>query len=239
MTSRWRQVDEVEQLLGEGDEALAAGDTERAAELVRAMAELVGDQDARVAYLDALVAWEIEGPEAAMLRLEDALRGDPDDADIRHAAALACEELGDGEGMRRHFLQTRIIDARQDRDAGVGSPAELDFIEQVALDAIEALPSEIRSQLQNVTIDVHLRPSLRLVSEGFDPRALGIFDVPEIVEHARLADTPKRILLYAANLLCAFREPDVLAEQVKATVLHEIAHYFGFEEHEMERLGLA
>ncbi len=232
-------MDEIEQLLEEGDEALAVGDIERAAELVRALADRVGEQDARVVYLDALVAWEIDGPEAAMVRLEDAVRADPDDADIRHAAALACEELGDGEGMRRHFLQTRLIDARQDRDAGVGSPAELDFIEQVALEAIEALPHEIRSQLHNVAIDVHLRPSLRLVSEGFDPRALGIFDVPEIVEHAPLADAPKRILLYAANLLCAFRKQDVLAEQVKATVLHEIAHYFGFEEHEMERLGLA
>ena len=239
MTGRWRQVDEVEQLLAEGDEALAAGHTKRAGELVQALAELVGDQDARVAYLDGLVAWEIDGPKAAMLRFEDALRADPGDADIRHAAALACEELGDGEGMRRHFLQTRLIDARQDRDAGIGNPAELDFIERVALDTIEALPSEIRSQLQNVAIDVHLRPSLRLVSEGFDPRALGIFDVPEIVEQAQLAETPKRILLYAANLICAFHEPDILAEQVKATVLHEIAHYFGFEEHEMERLGLA
>ena len=133
-----------------------------AAEFSRA----TGEQDARVAFLDALIAWEIEGPEAAMLRFEDALRADPDDADIRHAAALACEELGDGEGMRRHFLQTRHIDARQDREAGVGSPEELDFIERGALDAIEGLPSEIRSRLQNLTVDVHLWPSLRLVSEG-------------------------------------------------------------------------
>jgi predicted Zn-dependent protease with MMP-like domain len=49
---------------------------------------------------------------------------------------------------------------------------------------------------------------------------------------------PTRIVLYACNLLAEFPDPVDLQEQVEITVLHEVGHYFGLDEDDMERLGL-
>jgi predicted Zn-dependent protease with MMP-like domain len=38
--------------------------------------------------------------------------------------------------------------------------------------------------------------------------------------------------------LAATESPEELAEQVEITVLHEVGHFFGLEEDDMERLGL-
>ena len=54
------------------------------------------------------------------------------------------------------------------------------------------------------------------------------------------ATAPTRIVLYAANL-AAYVDPDdeqELAREVEITLLHEIGHYFGLGEAEVEALGL-
>ena len=113
-----------------------------------------------------------------------------------------------------------------------------DFIEQVAAQAIEGLPAELRARLHNLTITLEPRPSMRVVSQGFDPRAFGLFDAPVLIEHALPEEEPTQIVLYTSNLLTAAADPEALARQVEITMLHEIAHYFGFEEDDMDRLGL-
>jgi predicted Zn-dependent protease with MMP-like domain len=49
---------------------------------------------------------------------------------------------------------------------------------------------------------------------------------------------PTRIVLYACNLLAEFPEAEDLREQVEVTVLHEVGHFFGLDEDDLERLGL-
>jgi predicted Zn-dependent protease with MMP-like domain len=45
-------------------------------------------------------------------------------------------------------------------------------------------------------------------------------------------------VLFACNLLAEFPERPTLAHQVELTVLHEIGHFFGLDEAELEELGL-
>jgi predicted Zn-dependent protease with MMP-like domain len=234
-----RTDEELEELLAEGDKALAEGDHAAVRERVRRMRALGGKRNGRARYLEAMLAWETDGAEAAVAGLSEAAATDPDDADIRHALGLACEEVGDREGMQRHFLVTRQLDAEADRRSGIGRPEELDLIERTAREAIEGLPAELRARLRNVTVVLQKRPSLALVREGFDPRAYGLFDVPPLVDGAAPFEEPSQIVLYTSNLLGDFADPDEIAAQTEVTVLHEIAHYFGFEEDEMERLGLS
>ena len=230
--------DELERLLVAGEDALEARDYLAVRDVIADMRQVTAQEPAQAPYLEGLLEWQLAGPEAAHERLLEAVAIDPNDADIRHALALACEALGDGEGMRRHFMQTRILDARADREAGIGSERELDFIEQTAADTLERLPEAFRSRLHNVTITLEPRPSMRLVSEGFDPRAYGVFDAPVLIDDALPEAAPSRIVLFTANLLTATRDGEALARQVEITMLHEIAHYFGFEEADMARLGL-
>ena len=48
---------------------------------------------------------------------------------------------------------------------------------------------------------------------------------------------PDKITIFAEPLLEDFPDPDDLREEIRLTVLHEIAHYFGMEEEDIEDLG--
>ena len=48
---------------------------------------------------------------------------------------------------------------------------------------------------------------------------------------------PDRIVIFQGPLERAF-QPRAIPPEVQRTVLHELAHHFGFDEHEMERLDL-
>ena len=76
-----------------------------------------------------------------------------------------------------------------------------------------------------------------LVADGFDPRALGLFEGP--TEGTTDVPMPTRIVLYAANLLAEFPEEPELSEQIEVTVLHEVGHFFNLDEEQLERLGLS
>ncbi len=230
--------DDAEGILSKGLSQLAQGEHARVGATLAELCATVGDDDARPHMLRAELAWDLDGPEAALPHLRRAVQIDRDDPDARHRLALAYEALGDLESMRREFLQARALDAEGDRALGLGSPEELDFISEVAAEVIAALPASFSKRLAHVPVVLEPRPSLRLVREGFDPRAFGLFEGPGQLDAAVAVESPTRIVLYTANLLAEFVDPDELAEQIEITVLHEIGHYFGLEEHDMERLGL-
>lgn len=160
----------------------------------------------------------------------------PDDADVRHALALAYEALGDGAAMTRELLQVRLLDAEADRRHGIGSAKEMQFIEEVATLVMARLPEPFRSRLSHVPVMLEKRPSLALVRDGFDPRALGLFEGASVLDEE--IESPTRVVLFTHNLLAETRDEDELAEQIEITILHEIGHYFGLEEEDMERLEL-
>jgi predicted Zn-dependent protease with MMP-like domain len=231
--------EQLELALADIHEAFEAGLIDKAEALIDALAEVRGEADPSVRFERAAVVWEREGPESAV-RLLDALLTDyPDFADAHYARALACEEVEDFEGMRRHFLEVLRLDTETDNELGVGNEEELDFIEQAAEDAIANVPEQFRKLLKGVPIVLEPRPHPDLVAEGFDPRSLGLF---EGLDHAHQAGgdhrAPTRIVLFHANLLADFPDPETLAEEIEITLLHEIGHFFGLDEDDVERLGL-
>jgi predicted Zn-dependent protease with MMP-like domain len=50
---------------------------------------------------------------------------------------------------------------------------------------------------------------------------------------------PDRIVIFRGPLERAFSDPNEIAEEVRITVLHELAHHFGFDEDRIADLGLA
>ena len=108
---------------------------------------------------------------------------------------------------------------------------------------LDRLPKKFRGQLRNVEIVVEARPSKELLrAEGLDPREdtlYGIYQGVPLPDRSALDPPllPDKITIFAEPLLEDFPDPDELREEIRLTVVHEIAHYFGMEEEEIEDLG--
>lgn len=193
-----------------------------------------------VLYCRGELVWELEGPEAAQPHFERAVVLAPEFADARYELGQLLELLGEDEEMVAHYLEVLRLDTAADLGEGIGTPDEQRFIAEVAEEVIANIPEEFRARLTNVPVVLEARPSVSLVSEGFDPRALGLFEgADDFGQHTNNGvDKPTRIVLFYANLLASFPDEDALREEIEVTILHEVGHFFGLDEADMERLGL-
>ena len=108
---------------------------------------------------------------------------------------------------------------------------------------IDRLPRQFREQLRNVEFVVEDRPSEELLlAEELDPEEetlYGLYQGIPLPERSSLDPPllPDKITIFAEPLLEDFPDLEELREEIRLTVLHEIAHYFGMDEEEIEDLG--
>lgn len=233
-------LDDILEQLDVGLEAIERGDLRGATRSLEILRRIAGKTAASTLLLEGKIVEASDGPAAAIAQYRRGIEVAPEDPELRLALAYACEAVGDREGMVRQLLVVRSLDAQADREAGGLDPAVLDRIEAAAAAALDELPDAFHRRIAHVPIVLEPRPSIALVRDGFDPRGYGLFEGPNVFEEGAiegLPQAPTRIVLYTANLVADFDE-DELAEQVRITVLHEVGHYFGMSEEDMERLGL-
>jgi predicted Zn-dependent protease with MMP-like domain len=115
----------------------------------------------------------------------------------------------------------------------------LDFYQLVER-ALEGLPPELSKLLDNVAIMVEDWPSRSAKSAPGGPgdTLYGLYEGVPLTERgeAYYGVLPDRITICRGPLERDFRAAE-LEEQVRITVVHEIAHYFGFGEERLEELG--
>jgi predicted Zn-dependent protease with MMP-like domain len=108
---------------------------------------------------------------------------------------------------------------------------------------LDKLPRQFRKQLHNVEIVVEERPGEELfLDAGLDPEhdtLYGLYQGIPLPDRSSLYPPilPDKITIFAEPLLEDFPDPDELREQIRVTLLHEIAHYFGFDDDEIDKLG--
>lgn len=178
-----------------------------------------------------------EDPRAALEEAQAWVAEEPEVADAHYALGLANEALGLELEKVASFLRVLELDARDD-DAPIRDYQRI-IVEEVEA-TLALLPPEFRERIGSIAILVELRPSRDLVEDGFDPRLLGLFDGATSAELAS-ADTPAtvtRIVIYSHNHASAFEDEAGLREEVRVTVLHEVGHFFGLDEDELDDLGL-
>lgn len=183
-----------------------------------------------------------ESPEGARAAYARAVELDADYADAHYALAAVLRELGEDAAALEHDLAVWRLDAAADAKLTEAEVQEvLQLLEGEAERVLAGLPEPFKSALADVPILLEAQPPEALVREGFDPRALGLFEGPVHAERTSVdtPPTPTHIVLFWTNILDIAEDDHHLAEEVEITLLHEIAHYFGLDEEEVAALGLA
>ncbi|HLY93563.1 MAG TPA: metallopeptidase family protein [Gaiellaceae bacterium] len=97
--------------------------------------------------------------------------------------------------------------------------------------AVAALPPELREAVQNVEISVE-------DEHPDDPDLFGLYEGVPLPERGDWAGSlPDRIRVFRKPLVESFPDPAELEEEIRVTVLHELAHYFGLDEDQLDNLG--
>ncbi|CAA9425596.1 MAG: hypothetical protein AVDCRST_MAG55-2289 [uncultured Rubrobacteraceae bacterium] len=116
----------------------------------------------------------------------------------------------------------------------------VDFYELVER-ALEGLPPELAELLDNVAIVVDDWPYLSppLVAQEEDT-LYGLYEGVPLTERGAgyYGILPDKITIFRGPLERDFCQ-DALEEQIRITVVHEVAHHFGFDEDRLEELGWA
>ncbi|MDQ3367173.1 MAG: metallopeptidase family protein [Myxococcota bacterium] len=229
------EADLVEAIYVKTEALLIRGDAAEARQALSELASSVVD-DAELALDLAELAIAAEDPVGATRWIEAARKADPEmEADALHALGRVHELTDHKAAMVAAWQQVRLLDAKAPPPAIQVSD---DRVEQIALATLAELPANIRAHLERVPILIDELPSEELVADGLDPRLLGLFQGSPMPEDGALAPTVTNILLFKRNLEREALDEDHLAEEIRITVLHETAHYFGLDEDDLEKLGL-
>lgn len=109
--------------------------------------------------------------------------------------------------------------------------------------ALDGIPEPFASALREVAVVIEDEPTRHdLIESGLDPdeeTLYGLYEgVPRTEWAADSVPLPNRITLYRVPLAEDFPNPDDLAEEVRITVIHELAHHLGIEEDRLHELGV-
>jgi len=229
----------VDALIDEGDKALEAGEYKRSLESFERALE--ADPDHWGAALGRIESLEM------LWRIEEALR------EVRALRPAAPEE----DDPERIDLEARILEARgefEDADRLFARAHELaprefplpvrttaaDF--RAILDKVlESLPDVIRAAVVEVPVLVEPKPSPAIAERAphITPEVLGLFVGTTVGERVMApCGYANVVLLYQRNLERAGRSRSEVTKEIKITLLHEYGHYLGFDEEELEHLGL-
>ncbi|NYJ02937.1 putative Zn-dependent protease with MMP-like domain [Nocardioides thalensis] len=113
------------------------------------------------------------------------------------------------------------------------SPEKFDALVDQALDEI---PDEIATLVRNVVVLVEEEPP-----EGEPDDLLGLYDGVALTERdsSVIQQLPDRIFIFRGPLLDMCEDEADLVEEIRITVVHEVAHHFGIDDARLHELGYA
>jgi predicted Zn-dependent protease with MMP-like domain len=108
--------------------------------------------------------------------------------------------------------------------------------------ALGGIPDPFRSALGEVAIVIDDEPTPQQRRDNDlaeDEMLYGLYEgVPRTEYGADWAGVPNRITLFRLPLEEDFADPDDLADEVRITVIHELAHHLGIDDDRLEELGV-
>jgi len=103
--------------------------------------------------------------------------------------------------------------------------------DEVVARALRSLPRELQAAVRNIEIAVE-------DEHPADPDLFGLYEGVPLPDRGDWAGTmPDRIRIFRRPLVESFPDERDLEEEIRITVLHELGHYFGLDEDELDNLG--
>jgi len=118
----------------------------------------------------------------------------------------------------------------------------VDEFDNIVQQAIERIPIAMRQHLENILITVQKRPGAELLEElglSSEDMLFGIYWGVPLTERSVIDPPlyPDTIFLFQEPLEDACATLDELIEEIEITVAHEIAHFLGMTDEELDALG--
>ena len=113
--------------------------------------------------------------------------------------------------------------------------------EQLVAEAIRTIPSRFRDELKNIAVIVEEEPPDDLLDEmNIDPpdTLFGLYQGTPLTERSWDYGNalPDRIVLYQGPIEDASDTEDEIVVTIGETLIHEVGHYFGLSEEELEEI---
>jgi predicted Zn-dependent protease with MMP-like domain len=107
--------------------------------------------------------------------------------------------------------------------------------EELVADALDEIPDDLWQLVDNVVV---------VVREGNDGSSLlGLYDGVPLTRRSRGYGEgmvmPDRITIFRRPILAMCADEAEVVEQVRITVIHEVAHHFGIDDERLHELGWA
>jgi len=99
--------------------------------------------------------------------------------------------------------------------------------------ALDEVPAELAALMDNVAVFVEDEPA------PDDPDLLGLYEGTPLTERdsSYAGVLPDRILIFRGPIVRMCETPEEVVEEVRITVVHEIAHHFGIDDDRLHELG--
>jgi predicted Zn-dependent protease with MMP-like domain len=116
-------------------------------------------------------------------------------------------------------------------DNGLVIEVEPDRFEEMVVAALDGLPEDLGRLMRNVAVTVEHRPG--------PPGLLGLYQgVPLTDRTTQYAGVlPDRITIYRLAICAICNSEEEVADQVRRTVIQEVAHHFGIDDDRLSELG--
>jgi predicted Zn-dependent protease with MMP-like domain len=118
----------------------------------------------------------------------------------------------------------------------VGPEVSIERFEELVAEALDSIPEELGRRMDNVIVRVRDVP----------PRSglLGLYEGIPLTERVDYGGggglvMPDRITVYRASTLAVCETEEDVVDQVRTTVIHEVAHHFGIDDDRLDELGWA
>ena len=111
-------------------------------------------------------------------------------------------------------------------------------------EAVASLPPDLLRRVENVSIVIERRPTARdrkLAGIGPSHTLLGLYHGIPLTERGHENYNlvlPDRIFIYQEPIESLCATDDQVREEVRKTVIHELAHYFGIDDDRLDQLGI-
>jgi predicted Zn-dependent protease with MMP-like domain len=229
---------EVRFLLGAS--LLESGYAAEALEHLESSENRVDNQNVHTFYL-ASTLLELARFQEAEALFRQLLVKEEDKGPIQYGLAQTLEHLGQYAEAEENYAAAYKSDHE---DYPLPTRMRRNAFEKVVREAMGSLPKELRVHLNEVPVVVQDLPErgvlLDIEGEPVSPTVLGLFIGRSLRDRSVFdpPDVPPTIFIYQRNLerLCYSREE--LIHEISVTLYHELGHYLGLEEDELEARGL-